>query len=212
MNNENINKFIEYESKHLNEKRCVDRIICIWLFNVIFYFVGINSAYTGIFVSVMNLVITILLFKLMGNLDKIENRLLFNGTYNFYLSCMMALISYKVLNRANLYILLCCFLVFFVLVSVLWSVVFFVVNSGKYKYRNKETKNSLYPYAGALFGYLLAKFIFENLELSQENSQIFISIILLILAIGLNSTNLDLMKLVLKKRMQINNVEDSSKR
>ena len=212
MNNENINKFIEYESKHLNEKRCVDRIICIWLFNVIFYFVGINSAYTGIFVSVMNLVITILLLKLMGNLDKIENRLLFNGTFNFYLSCMMALISYKVLNRANLYILLCCFLVFFVLVSVLWSVVFFVVNSGKYKYRNKETKNSLYPYAGALFGYLLAKFIFENLELSQENSQIFISIILLILAIGLNSTNLDLMKLVLKKRMQINNVEDSSKR
>ncbi len=212
MNNVNINKFIEYESKPLNEKRCVDRIICIWLFNVIFYFVGTNSVYTGIFVSVMNLVISILLFKLMGNLDKIENRLLFNGTFNFYLSCMMALISYKVLNRANLYILLCCFLVFFVLVSVLWSVVFFVVNSGKYKYRNKETKNSLYPYAGALIGYLLAKFIFENLELSQENSQIFISIILLILAIGLNSTNLDLMKLVLKKRMQINNVEDCSKR
>lgn len=212
MNDENINKFIEYESKPLNEKRCVDRIICIWLFNVIFYFVGINSAYTGIFVSVMNLVITILLLKLMGNLDKIENRLLFNGTFNFYLSCMMALISYKVLNRANLYILLCCFLVFFVLVSVLWSVVFFVVNSGKYKYRNKETKNSLYPYAGALFGYLLAKFIFENLEISQENLKIFVAVILFAFAIGLNCICFDLLKFVLRKRIKNNNVDDSSKR
>lgn len=210
MNNENINKFIEYENKQFNEKRCVDKIIIIWLFNVFFYFVDFISVYTSILVSVTNIIVSIFLLKLMNNLDKTENRFLFNGTFNFYLSCMMILMSYNLLDTANLYILLCCFLALFLSVSILWWTVFLVVNKGKYKYKSKETKNSLYPYAGALFGYLLAKFIFENSGLSQENLKIFVAVILFAFAIGLNCIGFDLLKFVLRKRIQNNNVEDSS--
>ncbi len=199
MNKANIDKFIEYENASFSEKRCVDKIIIIWLFNVFFYFVGFISIYTSILVSVTNIIVSIFLLKLMNKLDKKENRFLFNGIFKFYLSCMMILMSYNLLNTANLYILLCCFLALFLSVSILWWIVFLIVNKGKYKYKSKETKSSLYPYAGALFGYLLVKFIFENLEVSQENIKIIVAVILFAFAIGLNCTDLDLMKFVLKK-------------
>ena len=83
-----------------------------------------------------------------------------------------------------------------------------ILNYGKYKY--KETKNKLYPYTGALMGFLLTRFIFENLELSQGDLQIFVSVFLFVVAIAISCNNFDLLKIILRKALHMNNMDDGT--
>ena len=144
----------------------------------------------------------------MLKIDIIECRLLFNGVLYFYLSCLMVLLSYKVLNMFNLKILCCYYFIFIIFTCVVWCILFFIVNYGKYKY--KETKNKLYPYTGALMGFLLTRFIFENLELSQGDLQIFVSVFLFVVAIAISCNNFDLLKIILRKALHMNNMDDGT--
>ncbi len=210
LNKVNINKFLDYEYKPTDRKQCISKVICIWLLNIFFYFVGTNSIYTGIFVSVMNIPISMLLLKFICKFDNIDYKLLFNSVFNIYLSCLLILLSYKVIYANNIIILICCFLAFFIFIIILWIIVFLIVNSGKYRYKNTEKKKTG-SYIGALFGFLLTRFIFEDLELTQEDLQILIFFILLVATIILNCSNFDLLKIVLKKNRSIRKTEDDSK-
>lgn len=208
MNKTNINRFLDHESKMVDKKKCTDRIIAIWLLNIFFYFVGLNPIYAGICISIMNIVISRCLLNLMNKFDNIEYRLLFNGIFYFYLSCLMVLMSYQVLNMFNPKILCCYFLFHLIVTSVLWCVLFFIVNYGRFK--SKESRNKLHPYTGALMGFLLTRFIFEELEMSHCELQIFTSVFLFLVAIAISYNNFDLLKIILRKVLTRMNTEDGS--
>ena len=164
--------------------------------------------YKNDIISIMNIIISRCLLNLMHKFDNIEYRLLFNGIFYFYLSCLMVLMSYQVLNMFNPKILCCYFLFLLIITSVLWCILFFIVNHGRFK--SKENRNKLHPYTGALMGFLLTRFIFENLELSQGDLQIFVSVFLFVVAIAISCNNFDLLKIILRKALHMNNMDDGT--
>lgn len=196
MNKVNINRFFEYEQKKTDKKQCSIKILCIWLLTIFFYFVGINPIYTGIVVTVINIPVNVLLLKCIYKFDDINYRHIFNGCYTFYLSCLLILLSYKVMFVDYIFILLIYYLVFIAFLSVLLCSVFFIVNSGKYKYKDKENRKTG-AYAGALFGILLTRFLFEGADFSKQELQVVLPLVLLFITIIFNFSNFDLLKVVL---------------
>ena len=203
MNMYDVQQFVHYNYKPLSTSYIFTRLITVWLLSGVCSLLGENKLPLGIGLFFCSFLVTaVALYIWKSGIKKMNNRFLWDGITNMYISIILNLLSYRLLawQRGDDLMLL----LFFVAATMLFFsisavIVSWNIKKGRY---NKEVQSTSKPAAPYILGCLAIIFTKSFLQTGKSQGGIYVlvmSLIILSAIMGLGWTSL--IRLVLNKRL-----------
>lgn len=165
INNEKVQRFIDYNYICFSKKQCIKRILTMLCLSVIVCILKPQKLNCILCFGLTALLISVFFVYLILKRSSDKNsRFLCDGVFYLYISIILNFLSYRVLSfikETNLWVCLFFFLLLFLFIMLV--VVLVIMNIKNDKYEKGKEINRIYPFAFAIFALIISRLFFRNI-------------------------------------------------